>query len=82
MKKSILCLAAILALLTVAGSASATPSERRDRACAQSQSPNHRQCADARVRAVPEIDSTSGTQAIALILGVMLLGAERLRRRA
>jgi hypothetical protein len=31
-------------------------------------------------RAVPEIDATSGSLAIALVLGVGLLGAERLRR--
>lgn len=33
-------------------------------------------------RAVPEIDATSGAPAIALVLGVALLGAERLRRRS
>jgi hypothetical protein len=32
--------------------------------------------------AVPEIDATSGTQAIALAIGLLLLGAERLRRRS
>lgn len=34
------------------------------------------------VRAVPEIDVTAGTQAGALILGSLLLVAERSRRRA
>lgn len=33
------------------------------------------------VAAVPEIDAASGAQAIALVAGVLLLGAERLRRR-
>ncbi len=33
-------------------------------------------------KAVPEIDATSGIPAIALVLGVALLGAERLRRRS
>ena len=33
-------------------------------------------------KAVPEIDATSGSPAIALVLGVGLLGAERLRRRS
>jgi hypothetical protein len=32
-------------------------------------------------RAVPEIDAASGTQALALVCGVLLIGAERLRRR-
>jgi hypothetical protein len=32
--------------------------------------------------AVPEIDASSGSQAIALAVGLLLLGAERLRRRA
>jgi hypothetical protein len=34
------------------------------------------------VRAVPEIDAKSGGQAIALIFGMLLLAAERLRRHA
>jgi hypothetical protein len=34
------------------------------------------------VRAVPEIDASSGVPAFALVLGVALLGAERLRRRS
>lgn len=33
-------------------------------------------------QAVPEIDAASGSPAIALVLGVALLGAERLRRRS
>ena len=37
---------------------------------------------DGRPKAVPEIDATSGIPAIALVLGVSLLGAERLRRRS
>jgi len=37
---------------------------------------------DGQPRAVPEIDATSGIPAVALVLGVTLLGAERLRRRS
>lgn len=33
------------------------------------------------VAAVPEIDAASGAQALALVVGVLLLGAERMRRR-
>lgn len=33
-----------------------------------------------KAKAVPEIDAASGSAALALILGVGLLGAERLRR--
>jgi len=33
-------------------------------------------------RAVPEIDAASGTLALAFVGGVLLLGAERLRRRS
>ena len=34
-----------------------------------------------KVHAVPEIDVTAGSKAIALVLGLLLLGAESLRRR-
>jgi len=37
---------------------------------------------DGQPRAVPEIDATSGIPAAAFVLGVTLLGAERLRRRS
>lgn len=36
----------------------------------------------AKKRAVPEIDAASGTQALALVCGVLLIGTERLRRRS
>jgi hypothetical protein len=50
-----------------------------------SKNPDARDCGPSgsgTARGVPEIDATSGTQAIALAVGLLLLGAERLRRRS
>lgn len=90
MKKSILSIAATLSLLAFAGSASAqTYSYNGQTYTVDKQAiiaefcrryPTARVCAP-QVSAVPEIDATSGTQALALVLGVGLLGAEGLRRR-
>ena len=89
MKKSILSIAAILSMLAFTGSASAQSSSDwqsitidREAILAEfcRRYPQARVCGP-QVRAVPEIDATSGTQALALVLGVGLLGAEGLRRR-
>ena len=85
MKKSVLCLAASLSLLIVSGSAQAGDQAAQyqiDQALAKfcSAHPSNPKCRSG-ARAVPEIDATSGTQAIALVLGAGLLGAESLRRR-
>jgi hypothetical protein len=89
MKKSILSVAATLALCTFAGSANAQSSYDwqsididREAILARfcKRYPAARVCKP-QVSAVPEIDATSGTQALALVLGVGLLGAEALRRR-
>jgi hypothetical protein len=90
MKKAIVCLAMSMGLLIGAGSASATGGNDSDRgtdsdrvAVTAKFCKKHtaRPVCKRQPRAVPEIDATSGTQAIALVLGVSLLGAERLRRR-
>lgn len=91
MKKSILSVAAVLSLLAFAGSANAQTTTTSDwqsitidreailaEFCRRY--PQARVCAP-QVSAVPEIDATSGTQALALVLGFGLLGAEGLRRR-
>lgn len=92
MKKSILSIAATLSLLAFAGSASAqtysytydgqTITIDRQAILAEfcKRYPQARVCTP-QISAVPEIDATSGTQALALVLGVGLLGAEGLRRR-
>lgn len=88
MKKSILGIAATASLLVMAGSANAQSLDRqtvtidREAILAQfcSRYPAARICGP-QVRAVPEIDATSGTQALALVLGFGLLAAEGLRRR-
>lgn len=89
MKKSIFSVAAVLSLLVFAGSASAQSTSDwqsitidREAILAQfcKRYPQARVCGP-QVRAVPEIDATSGTQALALVLGVGLLAAEGLRRR-
>ncbi|MEZ5563669.1 MAG: VPEID-CTERM sorting domain-containing protein [Gammaproteobacteria bacterium] len=91
MKKSILGVAATVSLLAFAGSANAQSSGDwqnitidREAILAEfcKRYPSARVCGTTPpVRAVPEIDATSGTQALALVLGVGLLGAEGLRRR-
>lgn len=90
MKRSILGVAAALSLFAFAGSASAQSSSDwssinidRDAILARfcEHFPQARQCNRPPVHAVPEIDATSGTQALALVLGGALLGAEALRRR-
>ncbi len=93
MKKSILSIAATLSLLAFAGSASAQtytytyegqtvtvdPQVIRAQFCARY--PTARVCQTSQVQRVPEIDASSGAQALALVLGVGLLSAEALRRR-
>ncbi|GIK35700.1 MAG: hypothetical protein AMXMBFR45_07670 [Gammaproteobacteria bacterium] len=96
MKRSILGVAAALSLLAIAGPASAQSSNDwqdswqnisididRDELIARfcEHFPQARRCNRPPVHAVPEIDATSGTQALALVLGGALLGAEALRRR-
>ena len=91
MKKSILSIAATASLLIMAGGANAQSNNDwqhisidRDAILAQfcQRYPSARICVRTPpVRAVPEIDATSGAQALALVLGVGLLGAEGLRRR-
>ena len=89
MKKSILSIAAAVSLLAMTGAANAQSVDReritidREAILAQfcSRYPAARICSGPQVRAVPEIDASSGTQALALVLGVGLLGAEGLRRR-
>jgi hypothetical protein len=79
-KKNVaLALAASVTLLFGAGSAFAADAKKcykngKQVACkvAKAKKP--------KAKAVPEIDATSGGQALALVLGVGLLGAERLRR--
>lgn len=89
MKKSILSLAATAALMVMAGSANAQSSSDWQTVTIDREAilekfckryPQARVCTP-QVRAVPEIDATSGTQALALVLGVGLLAAEGLRRR-
>jgi hypothetical protein len=88
MKKSIFSVAATLSLLAFAGSANAhtgdwqTTTIDREAILAEfcKRYPAARTCKP-QVSAVPEIDASSGTQALALVLGVGLLGAEGLRRR-
>ena len=72
MKRAMLAIAVSVTLLIGAGSAYA--GNDKDKTKPKSDETN--------VRAVPEIDATSGLPAIALVLGVALLGAERLRRRS
>jgi hypothetical protein len=90
MKKSILSITATAVLLVAAGSADAqtyTYQEQTitvdkqallDRFCRRY--PSSRVC-QSPVTRVPEIDASSGTQALALVLGLGLLSAEALRRR-
>ncbi len=97
MKKSILSVAATAVLLIMAGSVNAqTVSSSASSSSIQLQSinidrdailarfceryPNSRACTGV-IREVPEIDASSGTQALALVLGLGLLSAEGLRRR-
>ena len=72
MKRAMLAIAVSVTLLIGGGSAYA--GNDKDKTKPKSDETN--------VRAVPEIDATSGLPAIALVLGVALLGAERLRRRS
>ena len=91
MKKSILGIAATATLLFMTGGANAQSNNDwqniqidRDAILAKfcQRYPSARVCATTpQVSAVPEIDASSGTQALALVLGVGLLGAEGLRRR-
>jgi hypothetical protein len=92
MKKSILGIAATVSLLIMSGGANAQSNNDwqnisidRDAILAQfcQRYPSARICVRTPpvVSAVPEIDATSGAQALALVLGVGLLGAEGLRRR-
>ncbi len=88
MKKSILGIAAAVSLLGMASSANAQSADRptisidRQAILARfcSRYPAARICGRP-VHTVPEIDASSGTQALALVLGAGLLGAEGLRRR-
>lgn len=89
MKRSILGVAAALSLFAFAGSASAQSSTDwssinidQDALLARfcERYPQARIC-QSQIHAVPEIDARSGTQALALVLGGALLGAEVLRRR-
>jgi len=77
MKRKMLTVALSVALLIGAGSVYAGNDKHKHRF-----KHKHKWKSDVTdVRAVPEIDATSGVPAIALVLGVALLGAERLRRR-
>ena len=85
MKRFVFSLAASLSLLIGVGTAQAGDQAAQyqiNQALAKfcSAQPSHPKC-KREIRAVPEIDAASGTQAIALILGAVLLGAESLRRR-
>lgn len=89
MKKSILGVAATATLLLMAASANAQSSSDwqsinidRDAIMARfcERYPSSRVCTRV-IREVPEIDASSGTQALALVLGLGLLSAEGLRRR-
>jgi predicted transglutaminase-like cysteine proteinase len=92
MKKSILSIMATAALLVAASSANAqtqtytydgqTVTIDREAILARfcQRYPNARVCGS-QIQRVPEIDASSGTQALALVFGVGLLSAEALRRR-
>ncbi|MBM4220785.1 MAG: VPEID-CTERM sorting domain-containing protein [Gammaproteobacteria bacterium] len=89
MKKSILGVVATAVVWGAVGTANAQTTTDSRRITIDTQAilaefcrrhPSARVCTR-RVSAVPEIDATSGTQALALVLGVGLLGAEGLRRR-
>ncbi len=89
MKKSILGITAMATLLVMSGSANAQSSNDwqsinidREAILARfcERYPAARVCTQV-IREVPEIDASSGTQALALVLGVGLLSAEGLRRR-
>jgi len=89
MKKSILGITAMATLLVMSGSANAQSSNDwqsinidREAILARfcERYPTARVCTRV-VREVPEIDASSGTQALALVLGIGLLSAEGLRRR-
>ena len=75
-KNVVLSVAASMTLLFAAGSAFATVAPKCKKVGQKLV------CPAAKKKAVPEIDATSGSPAIALVLGVGLLGAERLRRRS
>jgi hypothetical protein len=85
LKRSIISIAASLSLLISVGTTQAgdhAGQTQINQAVAKfcKAQPSHPKC-KGHVRAVPEIDAASGTQAIALVLGAVLLGAESLRRR-
>jgi hypothetical protein len=82
-KQGMLSVALSVALLIGAGSAYAGSKNRgsKDQA-SDDQTSGDQGSRDGRPKAVPEIDATSGIPAIAFVLGVSLLGAERLRRRS
>jgi DMSO reductase anchor subunit len=89
MKKSILSIVAAAALLAGASSANAQTYTQEQTATVDSQTLLSRFCrrypssqvCQSPVTQVPEIDASSGTQALALVLGLGLLSAEALRRR-
>ena len=82
-KSLVLFVAAAMTLLISAGSAFA-----KDRSDCKKKRRESVECTrpqgepGTKPQAVPEIDAASGSPAIALVLGVALLGAERLRRRS
>ena len=83
MKKELLTAALSVALLMGAGSAYAGSGDQKSKdQKSKDQNSEDQNSSDGQPRAVPEIDATSGIPAIALVLGVGLLGAERLRRRS
>jgi len=83
-KKSVLSVLAVL-LLTIgasgayAGSKDKNKEKYKDKEIKEQSGPNG---GKDKPRAVPEIDATSGTLALAFVGGVLLLGSERLRRRS
>mgnify|MGYP003381756429 FL=1 len=91
MKKSILSIVAMAAVLIMSGSANAQSANGLQNSAADQatilasfcqRQPTHKKCVSTPpIREVPEIDASSGTQALALVLGLGLLSAEGLRRR-